>query len=114
MRPYDVIKKKRDGLALTDAEIREFIAGYVAGEIPDYQAAAFCMAVYFRGMNPEETASLTLAIRDSGDTLHFFIIDQDKISTTFLPSPVQPLKFSSCGIYRRISVYSYLSQQGWK
>ena len=71
MRPYDVIKKKRDGLALTDAEIREFIAGYVSGEIPDYQAAAFCMAVYFRGMTPEETASLTLAIRDSGDTLHF-------------------------------------------
>lgn len=71
MRPYDVIKKKRDGQALTDTEIREFIAGYVSGEIPDYQAAAFCMAVYFRGMTPEETASLTMAIRDSGDTLHF-------------------------------------------
>ena len=71
MRPYDIIKKKRDGLALTDAEIREFIGGYVSGEIPDYQAAAFCMAVYFRGMTPAETASLTMAIRDSGDTLHF-------------------------------------------
>ena len=71
MRPYDVIKKKRDGQALTDTEIREFIAGYVSGEIPDYQAAAFCMAVYFRGMTPAETASLTMAIRDSGDTLHF-------------------------------------------
>ena len=71
MRPYDVIKKKRDGLALTDTEIREFIAGYVAGDIPDYQAAALCMAVYFRGMTPAETAALTLAIRDSGDTLHF-------------------------------------------
>ena len=71
MRPYDVIKKKRDGQALTDTEIRAFIQGYVAGEIPDYQAAAFCMAVYFRGMTPEETASLTMAIRDSGDTLHF-------------------------------------------
>ena len=71
MRPYDVIKKKRDGQELTDAEIREFIGGYVAGEIPDYQAAAFCMAVYFRGMTPAETASLTMAIRDSGDTLHF-------------------------------------------
>ena len=71
MRPYDVIKKKRDGQVLTDPEIREFIAGYVSGKIPDYQAAAFCMAVYFRGMTPEETASLTMAIRDSGDTLHF-------------------------------------------
>ena len=71
MRPYDVIKKKRDGQALTDAEIRAFIGGYVAGEIPDYQAAAFCMAVYFRGMTPAETAALTMAIRDSGDTLHF-------------------------------------------
>ena len=71
MRPYDVIKKKRDGLPLTDTEIRAFISGYVAGEIKDYQAAAFCMAVYFRGMTPEETASLTMAIRDSGDTLHF-------------------------------------------
>lgn len=71
MRPYDVIKKKRDGFALTEAEIRAFIAGYVAGEIPDYQAAAFCMAVYFRGMTPAETAALTMAIRDSGDTLHF-------------------------------------------
>ena len=71
MRPYDIIKKKRDGLALTDTEIREFIAGYVAGDIPDYQAAALYMAIYFRGMTPAETASLTLAIRDSGDTLHF-------------------------------------------
>ena len=71
MRPYDIIKKKRDGLELTDSEIREFIAGYVAGDIPDYQAAALCMAIYFRGMTPAETASLTLAIRDSGDTLHF-------------------------------------------
>ena len=71
MRPYDIIKKKRDGLELTDAEIRTFISGYVAGDIPDYQAAALCMAIYFRGMTPAETASLTLAIRDSGDTLHF-------------------------------------------
>ena len=71
MRAYDIIKKKRDGMALSDEEIRAFIEGYVRGEVADYQAAAFCMAVYFRGMTPEETASLTLAIRDSGDTLHF-------------------------------------------
>ncbi len=71
MRPYEIIKKKRDGYELTDTEIREFIEGYVAGAIPDYQAAALCMAIYFRGMTPAETASLTMAIRDSGDTLHF-------------------------------------------
>ena len=71
MRAYDIIKKKRDGGILTEAEIREFIGGYVAGEIPDYQAAAFCMAVWFRGMDVAETTALTLAIRDSGDTLHF-------------------------------------------
>ena len=71
MRPYDIIKKKRDGLELTDTEIRAFINGYVAGDIPDYQAAALCMAVYFQGMTPAETTSLTLAIRDSGDTLCF-------------------------------------------
>ena len=71
MRPYDIIKKKRDGLPLTEAEIRTFISGYVAGDIPDYQAAALCMAIWFRGMDAAETAALTMAIRDSGDTLHF-------------------------------------------
>ena len=71
MRPYDIIKKKRDGFALTEEEIRGFIEGYVAGDIPDYQAAALCMAIWFRGMDPVETAALTIAVRDSGDTLHF-------------------------------------------
>lgn len=71
MRPYEIIKKKRDGYALTETEIRTFVAGYVAGEIPDYQTAALCMAIWFRGMTPAETAALTMAIRDSGDTLHF-------------------------------------------
>ena len=52
---YDVIKKKRDGLALTEQEIHFFIDGYVKGEIPDYQAAAFLMAVYYKGMNLDET-----------------------------------------------------------
>ena len=70
MRMYDLIKKKRDGEALTAAEIEYFIKGYTNGAIPDYQAAALCMAIWFRGMNAEETTALTLAIRDSGDTLH--------------------------------------------
>lgn len=66
MRAYDIIKKKRDGGKLTDEEIRFFVNGYTSGEIADYQAAAFCMAIYFRGMDGEETSSLTFAFRDSG------------------------------------------------
>ena len=71
MRMYDIIQKKRDGLALSEAEIRWFIDGYAKGEIPDYQAAALCMAIYFRGMNLEETTALTFAVRDSGERLDF-------------------------------------------
>ena len=71
MRMYDIIQKKRDGGALSEAEIRWFIEKYVKGEIPDYQVAALCMAIYFRGMNVEETAALTFAVRDSGDCLNF-------------------------------------------
>ena len=71
MRMYDIIQKKRDGGVLTEQEIRWFIEGYSKGEIPDYQAAALCMAIYFRGMNVEETAALTFAVRDSGERLDF-------------------------------------------
>lgn len=71
MRMYDIIQKKRDGKALSTDEINAFVKGYVSGKIPDYQAAALCMAIYFRGMTVEETTALTLAIRDSGETLHF-------------------------------------------
>lgn len=71
MRAYDIIKRKRDGFALTDEEIKYFINGYVSGDIPDYQAAALCMAIYFKGMTDEETAALTFAVRDSGEKLHF-------------------------------------------
>ena len=81
---YDIIKKKRDGLALTEQEIHFFIDGYVKGEIPDYQAAAFLMAVYYKGMNLDETRALTFGVRDSGVTLDFSNIDGirvDKHST---------------------------------
>ena len=71
MRMYDIIQKKRNGGILSDEEIRWFIQGYVAGEIPDYQVSALCMAIYFQGMNLEETAALTFAIRDSGERLDF-------------------------------------------
>ena len=71
MRMYDIIRKKRDGLELSEKEIQWFVNGYVKGEIPDYQTAALCMAIYFRGMTVEETTALTFAIRDSGDKLKF-------------------------------------------
>ena len=71
MRMYDIIHKKKHGNELTEAEIRFFVEGYVKGTIPDYQASAFCMAIWFRGMSVEETTHLTLAIRDSGGILQF-------------------------------------------
>ena len=74
MRMYDVIRKKRDGGVLTSEEIRYFAEGYVSGEIPDYQAAALLMAIFYQGMTEEETAELTFAVRDSGERLDFSAI----------------------------------------
>ncbi|HLF37468.1 MAG TPA: pyrimidine-nucleoside phosphorylase, partial [Anaerolineales bacterium] len=69
MRAVDVISKKRDGGELTKEEIEFFVAGFVRGEIPDYQASAWAMAVLLRGMNARETTDLTLAMVASGDRL---------------------------------------------
>ncbi len=69
MRMVDIIIKKRDGFELTDEEIRFFVKGYTLGEIPDYQAAAFNMAVLFKGMNKREIATLTDAMEHSGQTM---------------------------------------------
>lgn len=66
---YDIIHKKRNGGELSEEEIRFFIEGYTDESIPDYQAAALCMAVYFWGMTPKETSILTLAIAESGDQI---------------------------------------------
>ena len=65
MHAVDIIEKKRDGMALTRDEIAWFIDAYTRGVLPDYQAAAWLMAVYLRGMNREETAELTLAMSAS-------------------------------------------------
>ena len=65
------IEAKRDGNALTSGQIKEIVSAYTAGKVPDYQMAAFLMAVYFRGLNTAETSALTLAMRDSGDVLTF-------------------------------------------
>ncbi len=69
MRMYDLILKKRSGEALSKEEIDFIIQGYTKGEIPDYQMSALTMAIYFKGMNVEETINLTKSMVNSGDTL---------------------------------------------
>ena len=67
MNVYELIKKKRDGLQLSADEIRYFIGGMLSGDIPDYQMAAFLMAVYFNGMSARECFDLTMAMTQSGE-----------------------------------------------
>jgi pyrimidine-nucleoside phosphorylase/thymidine phosphorylase len=69
MRAVELIQAKRDGRALADEEIRFLVDGYTRGDIPDYQMAAFCMAVFFRGMEEGETAALAGAMLRSGEVL---------------------------------------------
>jgi pyrimidine-nucleoside phosphorylase len=81
MRAADIIVKKRDGGELTAEEIQFFIQGYTRGDIPDYQAAAWCMAVLLRGMTHREATDLTLAMAHSGDMLDLhaiapFVVDK--------------------------------------
>ena len=67
MRMYDIIHKKREGGELTGEEIRFFVQGFTRGEIPDYQASALLMAIFFREMTRRETGDLTLEMAQSGD-----------------------------------------------
>ena len=69
MKMNDIIYKKREGGKFTKEEIDWFITGYVAGDIPDYQVSALLMAIFFRGLDREETFQLTNAMRYSGDTI---------------------------------------------
>lgn len=69
MRPYEIILKKRDGKRLDAKEIEFMISEYTKDKIPDYQMAAFLMAVFIRGMESDETTALTLAMLHSGDTI---------------------------------------------
>jgi pyrimidine-nucleoside phosphorylase len=71
MNALPLIEAKRDGGILSAEQIREAVAAYTEGAIADYQMAALLMAIYFRGLNPEETRTLTFAMRDSGDVLSF-------------------------------------------
>jgi pyrimidine-nucleoside phosphorylase len=79
MRMYDIIAKKRDNQELTKEEIEFFINGYTNGDIPDYQASAFCMAIYFQDMSERERAYLTTAMVNSGDTIDLSSIEGIKV-----------------------------------
>lgn len=79
MNMYDIILKKRNGHALTKEEIGYFVKGFTHGTIPDYQASALMMAIYFQKMNKEETIYLTEAMMNSGDVLDLSKIEGIKV-----------------------------------
>ena len=104
MRMYDLISKKRNGGALDREEMTHLIEGYVKGEIPDYQMAAFLMAVYFQGMTKEETAVMTDLVARSGDVVDLSSIEGIKVDkhstggvgdkTTLIVAPLA----AACGV----------------
>jgi pyrimidine-nucleoside phosphorylase len=79
MRMVDIIKKKRDGGILSREEIAFFVENYTKGEIPDYQASALLMAIYFRGMTSDETVALTEYMMKSGEVLDLTDIPGPKV-----------------------------------
>ena len=76
---HDLIRKKRDGLSLTEGELRWLVSRSVDGTIPDYQISALLMAIYFRGMTDDELHTWTDAMLHSGDVLDFSDIDRPKV-----------------------------------
>jgi pyrimidine-nucleoside phosphorylase/thymidine phosphorylase len=104
VRAYELIHRKRDGHAIPAAELAALVDGFTRGEIPDYQMAAFCMAVFFRGMTPEEVGALTRAMLRSGDVLDLSDVPGvkvDKHSTGGVGDkvslPLAPLA-AACGV----------------
>lgn len=104
MNMVSIIQKKKDGMQLTAEEIKWFIDGYVAGDIPDYQVSALLMAVFFQGLSKEETFALTEAMRYSGDTIDLSEIEGIKVDkhstggvgdkTTLVVAPLA----AACGV----------------
>jgi thymidine phosphorylase len=107
--PQDVIRKKRDGLALAGSEIRSFVNGATSGVVSEGQIGAFAMAVYLRGMTIEETADFTLAMRDSGKVLDWksAAVDQARLIDKHSSGGVGDEKITllvvplaaACGVY---------------
>ncbi len=93
LRTVDIIAAKRDSKPLSNAQISTFIKGYADGSIPDYQAAAWCMATFLNGMSPEETGYLTRAMIDSGE-----VIDLSGVKGPFVD------KHSTGGVGDKISL----------
>jgi pyrimidine-nucleoside phosphorylase len=93
MRPQDILKKKRDGHALTRTEIEFLIQGYVSGKIPDYQMSALTMAIYFQGATREETVALTDCMLHSGIVVDLHSIPGRKVD-----------KHSTGGVGDKISI----------
>lgn len=91
--PQEIIRRKRDGRPLADAEIRQFVEGLTDGSVTEGQVAALAMAVFFNGMSREEAVALTLAMRDSGDVLDW----------SDLPGPVTD-KHSTGGVGDNVSL----------
>jgi pyrimidine-nucleoside phosphorylase/thymidine phosphorylase len=79
LRAVDIIQRKRDGRELSSDEIGFFIRGYTRGDIPDYQASALAMAVFFQGMTPAETVALTEAMMRTGEVLEFSDLPGPKV-----------------------------------
>ncbi|MEC0706070.1 pyrimidine-nucleoside phosphorylase [Bacillus haynesii] len=79
MRMVDIITKKQNGEELTTEEIQFFIKGYTDGSIPDYQASALAMAIYFQDMTDRERADLTMAMVNSGETIDLSAIEGIKV-----------------------------------
>jgi len=91
--PVQLIRKKRDGVALDDVEIREFVAGVTDDSIPDYQAAAMLMAIYFKGLDDRELATWADAMTRSGDVIDLSHIARPKVD-----------KHSTGGVGDKISI----------